>query len=121
MKIMRDTLFILKSLIPLAIIIYMIVWAILANRLGYVYGFAAMVLFLTGVFLWVEIDIKIKRCKGIFPKKGQTTLEDVKRLAISGRKSLAIRAYMDLKADVMSKRAEREVDKIIAESKVQDK
>ncbi len=47
-------------------------------------------------------------------------MDDVKRLALSGHKGLVVGAYREIK-DHSFKKAKQEVDKIIAESKEQDK
>jgi len=100
---------------PIAVVICLIVWSILEKQqYGFIlYVFAIVALISAGMFAWEAIDMKIKRRQGIYPKKGQVTEADVKRLALSGYRSLAVRARVELNYEI-SKRAENEVDKIIA-------
>ena len=120
MKAMQGRLHIVKALVSVAIITLLIIWAAYENRMGYVYWIVALAIFLIVFFIcasiWSRINIAIKRRQGIYPLRGQETMADVKRLALSNHKELAIHLYMEL-GDVFSKKAAQEIDKIIENSK----
>ena len=120
MKAIQNTLHIAKALASFTIVSLLIIWVISENRLGYVYWIVALAIFLIGffacAFILSKIKIAIKRNQGIYPRKGQETMTDVKRLALSNHKELAIHLYMDIES-VLSKQAEQEIEKIIENNK----
>ena len=70
------------------------------------------ILILCCIKLWVAFN----RYRGIYPQKGRESNDDVKRLALSGRKILAARVYGEI-TNADAKEATKEVDKIIAANK----
>jgi ribosomal protein L7/L12 len=74
--------------------------------------FAGLVLILK---IYQSINIFHARRKGIYPAKGRATEEDVKRLARSGNRVLAVRAYRELHACGL-KRAKSAVDEMLETS-----
>jgi len=74
--------------------------------------FAGVVIILQ---IYQSIKIFYARRKGIYPARGQVTDEDVKRLARSENRILAIRAYRELHACGL-KKAKLAVDKMLETS-----
>ncbi|WP_320043693.1 hypothetical protein [uncultured Desulfobacter sp.] len=78
-------------------------------------GFVYVVLILLTLFavgaVWGLIRIKINRRKGIYPQTGNETIEDVKRLALSGNTDLAINVYRSIYGSSL-KIAKQEIEKI---------
>jgi hypothetical protein len=107
-------------LLNLVIIIAALGWSVLEKKLTLVYlFFAFLVLMLIGS-LWGHMHVVINRRRGIYPQKGQETMDDVKRLALSGNKTFAIDVYRAIQgADLRT--ARREVDKIINSTDPADK
>jgi hypothetical protein len=107
-------------LLNLVIIIAALGWCLSENKLTLVYlFFAFLVLMLIGS-LWGHIRVVINRRKGIYPQKGQETMDDVKRLALGGNKTFAIDVYRLIRhADLRT--ARREVDRIISGAGPADK
>lgn len=67
---------------------------------------------ITCVLLFLaQIKVEIARRKGIYPQKGQATIDDVKRLITTGKSTLAIRAYREIHR-VSLKKAKIEINKI---------
>ena len=48
-----------------------------------------------GVF-WGQMSVRSARRRGIYPSKGQATMNDVRRLALNGDVVLAMRAYREI-------------------------
>jgi len=65
-----------------------------------------------GARIWVLIN----RSRGIYPQKGNETMEDVKRLALSGHKFFAIDVYCKVNKSNANE-ATKEVDRIISAGK----
>jgi len=65
---------------------------------------------------WCIVSQKRAREKGILPPPGKSTMEDVKRLALSGEQILAIVAYREITGASL-KKAEDVVTEIIQSSK----
>ena len=82
-----------------------------------VFAFFALVALIT-VFLIIgaRISVAINRRRGIYPQKGEETMDDVRRLALSGHKFFAIDIYRKVK-NTGTNEATREVDRITAEGK----
>jgi hypothetical protein len=66
----------------------------------------------------VRIWVSINRRWGIYPQKGQETMDDVKRLALSGHKYFAIDVYCKVN-NTGSSEALEEVNRIISAGKGQ--
>lgn len=81
----------------------------------YVYIAAAMAIALIIGVLWSEYKVHVARRQGIYPAKGKTTMEDVKRLALSGDTGLAMRAYRELYG-ATPRKAKEAVDQIASSS-----
>lgn len=79
--------------------------------MGLIYFVLALAALIAIGAAWGLIRIKISRRKGIYPKPGQETIEDVKRLALSGNTILAINAYRSIYGASL-KKAKQEVEKI---------
>ena len=57
-------------------------------------------------YIYQAVRIKKYRQRGIYPLKGKVTEEDIKRLALSGERILAIRAYRELNKCSLKKAVE---------------
>jgi len=88
-----------KSIIPVAILVLVLYWLTVDKHYGLLIPIIAILLFLIGVVAWDRFDIKKKRRQGLYPEKGQITMEDVKRLALSGHDELSLRAYIEITGD----------------------
>ncbi|MCP3930969.1 MAG: hypothetical protein GY705_17935 [Bacteroidetes bacterium] len=131
MQVVRNSLkFKKKYLLTIAVVIGMIIWTI--TQKDYMYLTAALLggSIVICVIVWLEVNLKIKKRKANFPKKGRATMADVKRLALSGYTELAISAYYEIYSKAVTSsddvatlmdKAKKEVGKIIAESRDQDK
>ncbi len=78
-------------------------------------GLVYFVLILAALFAigaaWGLIRIKVSRRKGIYPQAGNETIEDVRRLALSGNTILAINAYRSIYGSSL-KKAKQEIERI---------
>ena len=80
--------------------------------MGLVYAVILIaVLLAIGLFL-AQMQVKNARRRGIYPEKGQATIDDVKRLALSGEPALAMRAYREIYG-VSTKEAKEAIDRIV--------
>lgn len=80
--------------------------------------FAAVALITVILICLVRLWVAINRRRGIYPQKGRETMDDVKRLALSGHKYFAIDVYCKVK-NAGSNEATEEVNKIISAGKGQ--
>lgn len=78
--------------------------------------FAIVALITVGFICCVRLWVSINRRRGIYPQKGQETMDDVKRLALGGHKYFAIDVYCKVN-NVGSNEATKEVNKIISTGK----
>lgn len=82
-----------------------------------VFAFFALVALITVFFIFcARTSVAINRRRGIYPQKGRETMDDVRRLALSGHKFFAIGIYRKVK-NTGTNEATREVNRIIAEGK----
>ncbi len=100
-----------KSLIPVAILALVLYWLAVEKHYGMLIPIIAILLFLIGIVVWDRFDIRKKRRQNLYPEKGHTTMEDVKRLALSGHDELAMRAYLELTGDTPHL-AKKEINRI---------
>ena len=66
--------------------------------------------------LWGQMRVKSARRRGIYPAKGQATMNDVKRLVLNGEVVLAMRAFREIHG-VSAKEAKDAVDRIASSEK----
>lgn len=66
--------------------------------------------------LWGQMRVNSARRRGIYPAKGQATMNNVKRLALNGEVVLAMRAFREIHG-VSTKEARDAVDQIISSEK----
>lgn len=72
---------------------------------------ASVLFILEALHKWLEVHSA--RRKGVYPAKGKATMEDVRRLALSGETRLAIRAYREIHAGMGTREAKDLVDKMV--------
>lgn len=72
---------------------------------------AAVLLVVAVSVIYNSLVVRDLRLKGLYPKRGQATMQHVESLVRSGRKILAIRAYREIHG-VNLKRAKQAVEKI---------
>jgi len=116
LSIRRENFIVIKNLMVVAVAIGILIWAVLAKQKEIIYFHIAIALFIVIGFVWGSIWISSNRKKGIYPEKGQTTMDDVHRLALDGHRDLAIAAYREITGSSLRKATE-EVIKIISEGK----
>ena len=116
MRIRRQRWVLIKNWLVLAVAIGIFVWAALAKQKEIIYFHIALALLVIIGFIWGSIWIASNRKKGLYPEKGQTTMEDVRRLATTGHRGLAIGAFREITGASLRKATE-EVDKIKSEGK----
>ena len=80
-------------------------------------GLVYVVLLVAGLLaiglLLAQVQVKNARRRGVYPAQGQVTIEDVKRLALSGEVALSIRAYREIYG-VSTKEAKEAIDRIVS-------
>lgn len=103
------------KIVSLAILLLSLSWCIAESKSTLVYLFSVLFLLAFIGSIWGHIWIAINRNRGVYPKKGQESMADVKRLALNGNITLAINAYRAIK-NASLKQAKKEVNKIIASS-----
>lgn len=116
MSIQNQKLNQIKNLSVITIAIGIFIWAIITKQAGILYFYLALVIVVAIGYIWGSIWIYNNRRKGIYPPKGETTMNDVKRLALSGYRGLAIGAFREITGSSL-KKATREVSRIISKSK----
>lgn len=116
MSVRRQRWIVIKSWLVLAVAIGIIIWAVLAKQKEIIYFHIALALLVIIGFIWGSIWIASNRKKGLYPEKGQTTMEDVRRLATTGHRGLAIGAFREITGASL-REATEEVDRIESESK----
>ena len=79
-----------------------------------VYVFAISVIGVIIGILLAQVRVNRLRRRGLYPAKDKATMEDVRRLALSVRKSLAVGAYSEIYPRSSLQEAGRAVDQIIA-------
>jgi hypothetical protein len=100
------------KIVSLAILLLALSWCIAENKSTLVYLFSVLFLLAFIGSIWGHIWVTINRNRGVYPKKGQESMADVKRLALNGNITLAINAYRAIK-NASLKQAKKEVNKII--------
>ena len=78
----------------------------------FLYSVLLLIVLLVVVKLFQYCKITHFRRKGIYPRKGNTTTEDVVRLAASGKRILAIKAYREINRCSL-KEAKKAVDALM--------
>jgi len=73
------------KIFSLATLLLTLGWCISEKKLTLVYLFFAFLVLMLIASLWGHIHVVINRRRGIYPQKGQETMDDVKRLALSGQ------------------------------------
>ena len=116
MSTQSQKLILIKNLIVVVIAIGVLIWAIIMKHKGILYFYLAIFVFSIISYIWGTSWISKNRRKGIYPEKGQNTMDDVHRLALSGHRDLAIAAYREITGSSLRKATEV-VIKIISESK----
>jgi hypothetical protein len=101
------------KLVYLSLLLVTLSWCISENKLTLIYLFSASIFLVLVGAIWGHIWVVINRRRGIYPRKGQETMDDVKRLALNGNTTLAISAYRAIQG-VNLKKAKQEVHKITA-------
>ncbi|MCP4748795.1 MAG: hypothetical protein GY874_22090 [Desulfobacteraceae bacterium] len=76
------------------------------------YFFVSLAFIALIVYIHQLLMLKKVRRKGVYPIKGKVTNEDIKRLALSGNRLLAIRAYRELHKCGL-KKAKKKVNNIV--------
>jgi hypothetical protein len=97
-----------KNIISIAVAAAFPIWLIFAQQYALLCIYAVSV---TGLAIYISVSVRSAKRRGIYPQ-GKVEISDVKRLALSGHTTLAIRAYREIKG-VNLKTAKNEVNKII--------
>lgn len=81
-----------------------------------IYVVSAIFIIFCILMIRAQIQVMIARSQGIYPQKGQATMEDVKTLILKGNTILAMRAYREIYS-VGLKKAKEEIERIKNEIK----
>ncbi len=76
-----------------------------------VYVFLVISIVLCLMLIGVRLQVAKARRSGIYPQKGEATMEDVKNLISSGNHLLALRAYREIHG-VSLKQAKKEIERL---------
>lgn len=112
----KQQFMVIANLMVVAFAVGIFIWGIIIKHTGILWFYLALFVFSITSYIWGSTWISKYRRKGIYPQKGETTMSDVRRLALSGHRGLSIAAYREITGSSLRKATE-EVAKIITEGK----